>query len=149
MKRNATSQHLMLKRMFEHLSAVEEWNDPIEAKQKKRKERKERKTKESKMARKKKDMEKKKKKAKGQWRGKRGKRRTRGKKDKLERALSLAPLYGYTPKYVTIDTDVLHGLLGGRTGTRMALQDFTSKQNSLWLKIFKIPAPLLVLGDES
>jgi hypothetical protein len=66
MKRNATSKHLILKRMFEHLSAVEEWNDPIGTKQKKRKERK---TKEDKMARKKKNMEKKKK-AKGQRRGK-------------------------------------------------------------------------------
>ena len=27
MKRNTTSQHLMLKWMFEHLSVVEEWND--------------------------------------------------------------------------------------------------------------------------
>jgi hypothetical protein len=60
--------------MFEHPSAVGEWNDPIEAKQKKRKERKERKTKEGEMACSKKNTEKKK--AKGQWRGERGKEGT-------------------------------------------------------------------------
>jgi hypothetical protein len=71
MKRNATSQYLMLKRMFEHISTVEEWNDPIEAKQKKRKERKKRKAKEGEMAGKKKNM--KKKKTKGAMEGKKWK----------------------------------------------------------------------------
>jgi hypothetical protein len=69
------------------------------------------------------------------------------KRDKLESTFSLVPLYSYTSKCVTIDTDALHALLGGKTGTGMTLQDFASKQNLQWPKIFKIPAPLLVLGD--
>ena len=136
MKRHATSQHLMLKRMFEHLGTIEDKNKILEKKERERKERKGRDERKRRKKKKKRCKERKKK-----------KRERKEKEERMEKTFSLVPLYSHTPKYVTIDTDALWGLLGGRTGTGVSLQDFASKQNLLWPTVFKIPACLLGLDN--
>jgi len=56
------------------------------------------------------------------------------------RLTSLIPIYSLDAKYVTIDTDILHSLLGGSRGTGVDKKGFGGRQMCHWALNFRIPS---------
>ena len=53
---------------------------------------------------------------------------------------TIVPLFTQKMKYITIDTNVLYSLLGGKKGTGFTLEEFASNDNQIdmWKRVFKL-----------
>ena len=60
----------------------------------------------------------------------------------------LTPIFTVEAKYITIDTDVLHSLLGSKKGTGLGKSDFGRDQVLSWIKNFRLPPKLFPEGRE-
>ena len=54
----------------------------------------------------------------------------------------LTPIFAIDAKYITIDTDVLHSLLGSTKGTGLGKKPFGHNQELWWIKNFRLPPRL-------
>src|ERR1044071_1409954 len=55
----------------------------------------------------------------------------------------LTPIFSVDPKYITIDTDVLHSLLGNKTGTGSDKSGFGARQLCQWALNFRLPSRIV------
>jgi hypothetical protein len=59
----------------------------------------------------------------------------------------LLPVYSADAKYITVDTNVLHSLLGSKKGTGVDATKFGKNQIVHWVRNFRLPASLIPHDD--
>jgi hypothetical protein len=60
----------------------------------------------------------------------------------------LTPIFSAEAKYVTIDTDILHSLLGSKRGTGVTKKAFGHNQVVQWVKHFRLPPRFIMAEDD-